>query len=384
MVQATGGSMLTPVALSIIRNVFADPRERAQAIGFWGATFGASMALGPLLGGIIVAALDWRGVFWINLPVGLVALVLTRRIVPESRAPNPRRIDPAGQLLVIATLAPLTFAIIEGPSLGWLSAGIVAAFAGAGAAAVALVLCERRQREPMLDLRFFRSIPFSGASVIAIAVFAALGGYLLLNTLYLQEVRGYSALVAGVCTLPLAAMVILLPPLSGRLVGRGRSRLALVIGGTGMAAGAALLTGLRETTPLPLLLLAYAVFGIGLGVVNVPISNTAVAGMPPAQAGVAASIASTARQVGTTLGVAVIGATANTAVGGAVSRQFAAATHTGWWIIVGCGIAVLVFGLLTTTARATASAERATAGFGSAADSGLGASMRPLEAPAVR
>ena len=246
--QAIGGSMLTPAAISIVRNVFTDPRERAQAIGFWGATFGASMALGPTVGGVLVQAIDWRAIFWINLPIGVVALVLARMYVPESRAPRARRLDPVGQALVIGTLTPLTFAIIEGPRSGWGSPEIIATFAIAIAAAAGLVHYEGRRREPLLELRFFRSIPFSGASVIAVATFAALGGFLLLNTLYLQEIRGYTALEAGACLLPMALMVIVLPPLSGWLVARDHARVSLAIGGAGMAAGALLLTGLRGAT----------------------------------------------------------------------------------------------------------------------------------------
>ena len=121
MVQAVGGAMLNPVAMSIIRNVFEDPRERAQAIGVWGAVFGLSMALGPVLGGVLVDAFSWRAVFLVNLPVGLIAIVLTALFVPESEAPHPRRFDPVGQLLVILALASLTYAIIEGPENGWLA-----------------------------------------------------------------------------------------------------------------------------------------------------------------------------------------------------------------------------------------------------------------------
>ena len=128
MLQAVGGSMLNPVAMSIIRNVFTDARERAQAIGMWGATVGISLALGPGAGRGLVQAVDWRAIFWINIPVGLLALGLTMRFVPESRAPRPRRLDPVGQVLVIVLLASLTYAIIEAPSPGWLSAQTIGLF----------------------------------------------------------------------------------------------------------------------------------------------------------------------------------------------------------------------------------------------------------------
>ncbi len=357
VVQAAGGSMLNPVAMSIIRNVFTDPRERAQAIGMWGATVGISLALGPVVGGALVESAGWRSVFWINIPVGLLALALTMRFVPESRAPHPRRLDPVGQVLVIVLLASLTYAIIGAPAAGWLSDQSVALFALAAAALLALILYESRREEPLLELRFFRSVPFSCASAIAVCSFAALGGFLFLNTLYLQEVRGLSALQAGLYTLPIAAMTLVFAPLSGRITGRSGPRAGLLVGGAGITLGGALLTGLGPHTSLPSLLPAYFVFGIGFGMVNPPITNTAVAGMPPEQAGVAAAVASTSRQVGQTLGVAVVGAVA-AAAAGAVGSAFVQNSHAGWWIVTGCGAAVLALGALSTTARANASASR--------------------------
>ncbi|HEX3910832.1 MAG TPA: MFS transporter [Solirubrobacteraceae bacterium] len=355
MVQAIGGSMLNPVAMSIIRNVFTDARERAQAIGVWGATVGISLALGPVVGGTLVESVGWRSIFWINIPVGLAALVLTLRFVPESRAPHARRLDPIGQLLVIALFGSLTYAIIEGPKAGWFSTQSLALFGVALAALVALLAYEARREEPLLELRFFRSIPFSSASVIAVCAFAGLGGFLFLNTLYLQEVRGLSALEAGLCTLPIAAMTLVFAPISGRIVGRRGPRIGLLVGGVGIALGAGLLTGLGAHTSIPSLVPAYVIFGIGFGMVNPPITNTAVLGMPAAQAGVAAAVASTSRQLGQTLGVAVVGAIA---AGGAaeVGPGFVAAGHAAWWLVTGCGVAVFALGLASTTDWANRSA----------------------------
>src|SRR3954452_9049916 len=166
--QAVGGSMLNPVAMSIIRNTFTDARERAQAIGIWGSVVGLSMALGPLVGGALVAAISWRAIFWVNVPVGIVAFVLTLRFIPESRAPKPRRIDPLGQGLVIVGLVSLVYAIIEGPEAGWGSPRIVGCAALSIAALGLLVWHELHHPEPLIDPRFFRSPPFSGASLIAI------------------------------------------------------------------------------------------------------------------------------------------------------------------------------------------------------------------------
>jgi EmrB/QacA subfamily drug resistance transporter len=354
VVQAVGGAMLNPVAMSIVRNVFEDPRERAQAIGVWGAMFGISLALGPVVGGALVDAVGWRSVFLVNLPVGILALMLTALYVPESRAPHPRRIDPVGQALVIVALATLTYGIIEGRRAGWLSAEILSMFAVSLASFAALIAYELRRREPLLEVRFFRSAPFSGASAIAICVFAGIGGFLFLNTLYLQTVRGLSPFEAGVYTLPMAGGMLIFAPLSGRIMSRVGTRPSLVVGGIAVTVAGLMLTQITRTTAPAYLFGAYAIFGLGSGLVNPPITNTAISGMPPAQAGVAAAVASTSRQVGATLGVAVLGAVAASST----ARDFATGTHPGWWIVAALGVAVAVLGLLTTTTWAAATARR--------------------------
>jgi EmrB/QacA subfamily drug resistance transporter len=361
MLQALGGSMLNPVAMSIVTNTFTDPAERARAIGLWGAVFGFSMALGPVVGGALVASAGWRGIFWVNIPVGIAAIILTALFVPESRAPRARRVDPVGQLLVITALASLTYAIIEGPSSGWTSAPVLGCFALAAAALAGLLAYEPRRDEPLIDLRFFRSAPFSGATVLAVCAFAALGGFLFLNTLYLQDVRGLSALHAGLYTLPMAAMTVLLAPLSGRIVAVRGPRPPLVAAGIATAAGGALLTRLTGDTSFGYLIVSYVVFGIGAGLVNPPITNTAVSGMPVSQAGVAAGIASTSRQVGSALGVAVAGSAVLSALHGPLRLGFVDASRVGWWIITACGVAILVVGLVTTGRWARGTAERTAA-----------------------
>lgn len=359
MLQAIGGSMLNPVAMSIIRNTFHDPRERAQAIGLWGAVVGVSMALGPVIGGALVQSVGWRSIFWVNIPVGVAAIVLTALYVPESRAPTARRPDPVGQLLVIVVLAATTYAIIEGPSRGWGSGLIVGLFVLAAAALVGLVVYERRRRDPLVEVRFFNSAPFSGATLIAVAAFIGLGGFLFLNTLYLQEARGLSALQAGLDTLPMAAMTVVISPLSGRLVGRVGARPSLVLGGAGIAVGALLLTDLSVTTSFTQLFVAYVIFGAGFGMVNPPITNTAVSGMPASQAGVASAVASTSRQLGQTLGVALVGAFAAAAVTGtAFGPHFAVASRPGWWLLVGAGVLAVVIGAGSTTRWAMGTARR--------------------------
>ncbi|MEY9838458.1 EmrB/QacA subfamily drug resistance transporter [Streptacidiphilus sp. EB103A] len=359
MVQAVGGSMLNPVAMSIITNTFTDPRERARAIGVWGGTVGVSMALGPVLGGLLVGSVGWQSIFWINIPVGIAALVLAGRFVPESKAAKARRVDPVGQLLVITLLASITYGIIEAPTAGWTSVQTIGCFALGVAALAGLLAYEPRRDEPLIDLRFFRSVPFSGATVIAVCGFAALAGFLFLNTLYLQNALGYSALRAGLYTLPMAAMTVVFAPLSGRIVGARGPRVPLIVAGVTMSASGLMLTGLSLTTPVAQLMAAYLLFGLGFGMVNAPITNTAVSGMPRSQAGVAAAVASTSRQVGQSLGVAVIVSVVTSSVhGSAGAAAFTEASHVGWWITVGCGLAVLVLGVLTTGAWARGTAAR--------------------------
>ncbi|MFI8945391.1 MFS transporter [Streptomyces sp. NPDC053750] len=357
MIQAVGGSMLNPVAMSIITNTFTDPRERARAIGVWGAVVGISMAAGPLAGGLLVESVGWRSIFWVNLPVGLAALLLTLRFVPESRAPKARRADPLGQLMVIVLFGSLTYAIIEAPNAGLTA---VLPFAVLSLAALlGLLYYEPRRAEPLIDLRFFRSAPFSGATVTAISAFAALGGFLFLSTLYLQNVRGLSALHAGLWMLPMAVPTFLCAPLSGRLVGTRGPRLPLLIAGGALTVSGVLFAAFEAETSNVTLFIGYALFGVGFGFVNAPITNTAVSGMPRAQAGVAAAVASTSRQLGQTLGVAVVGAVLAAGVGASSYRDtFVAASRPGWWILAACGLAVLVLGAVTNGRWAHRTAER--------------------------
>jgi len=348
MLQAVGASMLNPVAMSIITNTFIEPRARARAIGVWGAVVGISMALGPLVGGGLTQLIGWRSIFWINVPIGIAAILLAQRFVPESKAPRARRLDPVGQILVFAGLTSLTYAVIEGPHHGWASPLIGGMFATAAIAVLALVVYEPRQAEPLLDLRFFRSVPFASATVIAVCAFGAFAGFVFLNALYLQEVRGMRAFQTGLYTLPLALATIGCSPLSGRMVARYGTRPSLVIAGIAIATSALLLSGLDRTTPLPLLVTAYVIFGIGFGMVNPPITNTAVSGMPRAQAGLAAAVASTSRQVGASLGVAIAGTIASVGAAGRLVG-FAEATHGFWWLVLGCGALVVALGALSST-----------------------------------
>jgi predicted MFS family arabinose efflux permease len=254
---------------------------------------------------------------------------------------------------VIVLLGGLTAGIIEGARRGWGSAPIVALFVVAGIAAIVLVVVESRRTEPLIDLRYFRSVPFSGAALIGVCAVATTGGFLFLDTLYLQDVRGFSALRAGLLTIPLAAMLGLFSLISGRLVARRGPRLSLIVSGGLITVSTALLIGLSTHTPVWYLIVAHLVYGTGAGLVSAPISNTALSGMPRDQAGVAGAIASTCRQVGAAIGVAVTGAIIAAGTGGFVHASHAAAV-----VLAGCGVVVMLFGAVSTGRWALATAER--------------------------
>ena len=367
MLQAAGAAMMQPNALSTITNVITDPVRRAHAIGVWAAVFGVAVASGPVIGGLLVAAIGWRAVFWVNLPVAAIAFALVTRNAPETRAPRPRRADPPGQALLIATLATVTYATIEGPALGWASASITGCYAVAGLSLAAFVTVERRRAEPLLELRFFRSPAFSGATASATLAFAILAGFLFLNTLYLQEVRGYSPVMAGVAVLPATAVMAVVSPLAARLVARGGSRLPMTAAGLFLAAGTFIL---RDAASYPLLASGYVLVGLGFGLINPPITNAAVSGMPREQAGVASAVATSSRQLGSALGIAIIGSVVAAGVGRAGTGRggsghtsqafrvaFTTASHAGWDIAIACGLAVAVLGYLTTGATSRSRAE---------------------------
>ncbi|MFI6075569.1 MFS transporter [Actinoplanes sp. NPDC051343] len=356
--QAVGGSMLNPVAMSIIVSVFTEPRERARAVGVWGSAIGITVAAGPVLGGVLVNAVDWRSVFWVNVPIGIAAVALTRAFVPESKAERPRAYDPPGQLLVIVLFASVIFATIEGPRRSWESPVIIGLYVLAALAVAGILAVESRRPQPLIDLRFFRSPPFAGANVISLAISASLGGFLFLNTLYLQDVRHCSPLRAGLMIIPLAVGQAVAAHLSGRLVAARRTRLPLVLGGALLAAGAFLLVPLTVHTPTAYLLTVYAAFGLGAGLVAPPITTTAVSGLPRAQAGVAGALASTARQFGIAVGVAVTGSIVTGSIVTGSGEKFISASHAAWAVLGGCGLLALLLGVVSTGSWARAAADR--------------------------
>ncbi|MGO1227522.1 MAG: MFS transporter [Brachybacterium sp.] len=347
--QGIGASMLSPVALAIVVNAMPDPKERAQAIGVWGAMFGLSMAAGPVVGGALIAAFDWRAVFWINIPVVFLALLLVTALVPESRGRRVRRIDLPGQLLLIAVLGIAVALLIEAPRLRWASPVVLACLGALVVLVGVFVWVESRRREPLIDPGLFRVPSFTGAIIGAVAVFVAFSMTLLMTTLFLQDSQGWAPVVAGAATLPMALGATVFAPVSGFLVGRIGPRLPLLLAGTLILAGGLCLLILTGGMNLPVLLVAYLLIGTGVGFANAPITNTAVSGLPPERAGVAGGTASTARQLGTAIGIALAGPL----VAGVSPDRFAAASLPGWIVIAACGGLILAVGTLARNRAAT-------------------------------
>ncbi len=357
LVQGIGASMMNPVALSIISQIFVERVERARALGIWGGVVGISMALGPIVGGLLIDGVGWRAVFWINLPICAAAVVLTAVFVPETRSATMRSIDPIGQLLALCALFGLVFVLIEGPGLGWSDHRIIAVAVLAAAAFVGFLRYESRRHDPFIDLRFFRSIPFASATMIAVCAFAGWGAFLFMMSLYLQGVRGFSAMHTGLIYLPIAIGALFFSPLSGRLVGRYGSRPSLLASGLLITVASALLAFVTPTTPVWVLVAIFAVYGIGFGMVNAPVTNAAVSGMPQDRAGAASAVTSTSRQVGVSIGVALCGSLAGAALAG-TGVQFTDAARPLWWVSVALGLCIVALSILSTTPRAYQSAEK--------------------------
>lgn len=362
VLQAIGGAMLNPVAAAIVATAFPAPAARARALGVFSSMSGLSQALGPILGGALVDGFGWQSIFWINLPIVAAAIVCAAVFVPETRAARARRFDPVGQILVVLVLAGVVYAIIESHRLGWTSPIIIGLLAAAVLGTLGIIYYEPRRADPLLELRLFRSVPFSGAIVMSVFGLCGFGAFLFVTTQYLQDARGMSALRAGLCLLPVGVLALVASPLAGRLVAARGPRLPLAVSGAALALGGGASIWLTPTTPLPAVLATYALFGTFLGSVIAPVTTTAVSGMPPSMAALAISLPSAARQVGTAVGVAISGTMVASALATGATA-FTSAEHAVWWLVLVLGISVLVLALISTGRWASRSAERAAALF---------------------
>jgi MFS family permease len=290
-------------------------------------------------------------VFWVNAPVGMLALAATLVVVPESRASKPRKPDPVAQVLVAVMLGALVYAIIQGAHSDWRAPVIRGLFVTALVALLLLLAWELRRAEPLIDPRAFRSPAFSGAVATAVCVFACLSGFLFLGTIYLQDVQRLTPLAAGLHLLPAAVTIAVCPPLAAWLAGRVGPWLPLTLGGLALTASMDAMSRLTGSTGNSYLTATFALFGFGFAMTDGQVSGAAVAALPPSQAGLAAAIATTGRQVGQALGVAVGGSLLIASMHGTMRVGFARASHPAWVVLAGCGCAVIVLALLAAWAR---------------------------------
>jgi EmrB/QacA subfamily drug resistance transporter len=306
-VMGVGSAMVFPSTLSLLTNVFTERRERALAIGLWGAVTGAAIALGPIVGGWLLEAFDWRSIFFAMAPVAAVAGLLVARYVPTSRDPHAPRIDGLGFALSSAMVGLLVYTIIEAPSHGWASARTTIGFALTAALVVAFVVWEQRNEHPMLDVRLFRNPRFTAASASVAISFFALSGFIFLVTQYFQFLKGYGPLSTGVRLLPVATCVAISSVVGTRLAVRFGTKLVVASGLMSMAAFYLWVTITSAATGYATIAAQMVVLGTGMGLTSAPATEAIMGVVPKAKAGVGSAVNDTTRLLGGTLGVAVIG-----------------------------------------------------------------------------
>ena len=304
--MGVGAALVMPATLSILTNVFP-PEERAKAIAIWAGLAGSGAAIGPIAGGWLLEHFGWASVFFLNLPIVVVAIVAGHFLVPRSSDPDSPPLDPRGALLSIVGLGALLYAIIEAPSHGWTDARTLAAFGFAVVVLAVFAAWELRAPSPMLDLRFFRDRRFSAASAAITLTFFAMFGMFFLMTQYLQLVRGYSALQAGVRTLPMALGMMVVAPSSAKVVERFGAKRVITAGLLLVAAGLSSISLLDAGTPYLQLALSLVVLALGMGLTMPPSTTLIMASLPLGKAGVGSAVNDTTRELGGALGVAVLG-----------------------------------------------------------------------------
>ena len=309
-VMGLGGALIMPTTLSILVNSFGDPRERAKAIAVWTAASGAGIALGPIVGGMLMRSFSWGAVFWINVPLLAVAFAGTLHLVPDSRDPNATKLDPVGALLSTAAISSLVYAIIAGPEQGWTSSATTMSFLIAALTGAMFVGWEMRCDEPMLDLRLFANRGFSAGSIALALLFFAMAGTVFLQAQYLQFILGYTPLVAGIALVPAAVGMILGSGLGAHLAAQLGGRSAVVTGTLFAAAGVAVQAAFIEGTSYLPTGAGLVLFGLGAGIAMPAATELIMATLPPARAGVGSAVNDTVRELGGALGVAVIGSVA--------------------------------------------------------------------------
>jgi EmrB/QacA subfamily drug resistance transporter len=308
IVQGLGGALMNPATLSIIAATFA-PRERGRAIGIWAGVSALALAIGPLVGGLLTQHVNWNWIFFVNVPVGIAGLLLAPALIQESRDTTAdQRLDLPGLLTSALGLFSLTYAFIEANSYGWASARILGAFALAAVALAAFVLLERHQRAPMLDLSLFRNRTFGGANAAMLFVGLAMFGTFFYVSLYMQNVLHYSPVQAGASFLPMTILVILIAPRAGALTDRVGSRWLVGAGMTLLSVMLFYYTQLGAHESFYALLPGLLLGGFGMGLTMTPVTAAAMSAVSVDKAGVGSAVLNSARQVGGSLGIAVMGA----------------------------------------------------------------------------
>ena len=306
-VQGVGGAFMLPSTLSILTNTFPDARERARAIGMWAGISGLALAIGPLIGGTLVDRFNWQSIFWINVPVGVVAMAMALLFVPESSDRAGRNLDLPGQVTAVIGLVALTYAFIEANTYGWTSARIVSSFVIAAIGLTLFIVIELRARTPLLQLKFFRNGTFSGANMVGVIVSFAFFGVIFFLSLFMQEVQGYSPTQAGALQLPATLGIMISAILSGRIVGRIGARLPITIGLLMTGSALLALTSLQPNTGYASFWYWLLLMGFGNGLIMSPMTTAIMGTVPAARAGMASATSNTMRQVGSVFGVAVLG-----------------------------------------------------------------------------
>ena len=306
-VQGVGAAALMPGSLAVLVSAFPEPRARAQAIGIWAGVSGVALAAGPLVGGILIQLSSWPAIFFVNIPVGVVALALGWPLLVESRNPKAQSIDLPGQVLVTGFLVCLIMALIEGSSQGWTSPLILGLFSGSALLLAAFLIVEARVREPMLPLGLFANRMFSVGNVAGLLLFFTMFGTFFFVTQFFQAVQGYTALEAGLRTLPTTVGIFLIAPVAGLLTARLGPRLPTVLGALLAASALLLVTRLEPDSSYGSLWWNFGMLGIGFGLMISPLAAAVLSATPPERAGLGSSVNNTSRQVGGALGVAVLG-----------------------------------------------------------------------------
>ena len=308
-----GGALIMPATLSILTDVFRDPRERGRAIAIWAGFSGLGVALGPVAGGLLLKHFSWSSVFWVNLPIGLTALIVGAFLIPTSKDPSAPRIDVPGAAMSIIGLGALLFGIIEGPSRGWTDPLVLAGFAVGLTVLAAFIAWELNTDHPMLDMRFFRNPRFSVANGAITLTFFAMFGSLFLMTQYWQLVHGYTPLGAGVRLIPFALTMMVVAPLSARVVEKVGTKRVVSGGLLVMTTSLVLLSFIQRDTSYSLVIAIFCLMAVGMGLTMAPATESIMGSLPREKAGVGSAVNDTTRQVGGALGVAIIGSIVSSA-----------------------------------------------------------------------